>query len=150
YGLFTTVSKPCRPGENKEFGIRCVVDNSKISRGDRTLFPEISNKFRDQGIHAFKKGNYTQAAELFKKATEANKNDPEVRIYYNNALAHQQGSPFTFAVVIPIDSISISNGQEILRGVATAQQKFNNEQFNQQNQGSNARLLEIVIANDGN
>lgn len=153
YRLFNTVSEPCRPGENKQFGVRCVVDNSKISRGDRTLFPNISNKFRDQGIQAFKKRNYTQAADLFQKATEANKNDPEVRIYYNNALARQQGYPFTFAVVIPIDSISISNGQEILRGVAAAQQQFNhqfNQQFNQQNQGSNARLLEIVIANDAN
>ncbi|MFM7367147.1 MAG: ABC transporter substrate-binding protein, partial [Sphaerospermopsis kisseleviana] len=106
-------------------------------------FPNITNIPRDQGIQAFKKGDYQQAEKLFKQAVEANPNDPEVRIYYNNAKARQQGSPFTFAVVVPIDNTSTSNGEEILRGVAAAQNQFN------QNKGL-GRFLEIVIANDGN
>ncbi|NET73353.1 MAG: ABC transporter substrate-binding protein, partial [Sphaerospermopsis sp. SIO1G2] len=147
YTLFTKFFNPCPAGENKELGVFCVVDNSRISRGDRTLFPNISNRFRNQGIQAFKKGNYQQAEIFFKKAVEENRSDPEVRIYYNNSLARQQGSPFTFAVVVPIDEDNtnkIGKSQEILRGVATAQDQFN------QNQGLNGRLLEIVIANDGN
>ena len=135
--------RTCPTGERKELGVFCVVDNSRISRGDRTLFPSINNIPRDKGIQSFKKADYQQAAELFKKAVEANPNDPEVRIYYNNALTRQQGSPFTLAVVVPVGT-NINDAQEILRGVAQAQDQFN------KNKGFNGRLLEIVIANDSN
>ncbi|MFM6745351.1 MAG: ABC transporter substrate-binding protein, partial [Dolichospermum sp.] len=101
------------------------------------------NRFRDQGIQAFQKGNYEQAANLFKQAIQANKNDPEVVIYYNNALARQAGSPLTLAVVVPIGK-KLDSAQEILRGVAQAQNQFNDKK------GFNGRLLEIVIANDNN
>ena len=135
--------KTCPAGEKKEFGVFCVADNSRISRGERTLFPTTVNRFRDQGIQAFQKGNYEQAADLFKQAIQANRNDPEVVIYYNNALARKAGSPFTLAVVVPIGTNS-SDPQEILRGVAQAQDQFN------RNNGLTGRLLEIVIANDDN
>ena len=138
--------RTCPPGERKELGVFCVVDNSRISRGNRTFFPEINNTYRDQGIQAFKKGNYQEAIKSFKEAVNANRYDPEVLIYYNNALARQQGSPFTLAVVVPLDKNQDdrNNGTEILRGVAQAQ-----DQFNQKN-GLKGRLLEIVIANDSN
>ncbi|MDB9310825.1 ABC transporter substrate-binding protein [Aphanizomenon sp. CS-733/32] len=140
------VFKTCPTGERKESGVFCVVDNSRISRGDRTFFPEINNIPRDKGIQAFKKGNYQEATVLFNQAVTANKNDPEVLIYYNNALARQQGSPFTLAVVVPLDKNQDdrNDAQEILRGVAQAQNQFN------RNNGLNGRLLEIVIANDSN
>ncbi|MDD1427041.1 AAA family ATPase, partial [Dolichospermum sp. ST_sed9] len=136
--------KPCPVGEKKELGISCVVDNSRISRGDRTLFPSIKNILRDKGIESFKEGDYQQAADLFKKAVEANPNDPEVQIYYNNSLARQQGSPLTLAVVVGVEEGKIDNAQEILRGVAKAQNQL------KENKGFNGRLLEIVIANDAN
>ncbi|MFN7414084.1 MAG: ABC transporter substrate-binding protein [Dolichospermum sp.] len=135
--------RTCPPGERKELGVFCVVDNSRISRGNSTFFPEINNIPRDKGIQAFKKGNYQEATVLFNQAVKANQNDPEVLIYYNNALARQQGSPFTLAVVVPLDK-SKNDAQEILRGVAQAQNQFNS------NKGLNGRLLEIVIANDSN
>jgi ABC-type branched-subunit amino acid transport system substrate-binding protein len=141
YGLY---NQPCPAGEKKEFGIWCVVDNSRISQGDKTLFPNITNIPRDQGIQAFKKGDYQQAEKLFEQAIQANNNDVESRIYYNNALARKQGSPFTLAVVVPIDRETNNIAQEILRGVAQAQNQFN------QNKGLNGRLLEIVIGNDSN
>ncbi|MBE9231073.1 ABC transporter substrate-binding protein, partial [Cuspidothrix issatschenkoi LEGE 03284] len=135
--------KTCPAGEKKEFGFFCVADNSRISRGERTLFPNTNNRFRDQGIQAFQRKNYQQAADLFKQAIQANRNDPEVVIYYNNALAREAGSPFTLAVVVPIGTNS-SDAQEILRGVAQAQDQF------RKNKALNGRLLEIVIANDSN
>ncbi|MDM3848911.1 MAG: ABC transporter substrate-binding protein [Aphanizomenon gracile PMC627.10] len=139
------VFKTCPTGERKESGVFCVVDNSRISRGDRTFFPEINNTFRDKGIQAFQQGNYPQATNLFQKAVKANQNDPEVLIYYNNSLARQQGSPFTLAVVVPLDkNTTTDTAKEILRGVAQAQNQFN------QNKGLNGRLVEIVIANDSN
>ena len=137
--------RTCPTGERKELGVFCVVDNSRISRGNSTFFPEINNIPRDKGIQAFKQGDYQLAANLFQQAVKANQNDPEVLIYYNNALARQQGSPFTFAVVVPLDNNTTTDtAKEILRGVAQAQNQFN------QNKGLNGRLVEIVIANDSN
>ncbi|MFM5996350.1 MAG: ABC transporter substrate-binding protein, partial [Dolichospermum sp.] len=140
--LLVKSTQSCPAGEKKEFRVFCVAD-TRISRGERTLFPLITNIFRDQGIEAFQKGDYERAANLFKQATQANRNDPEVVIYYNNALARQAGSPLTLAVVVPIGTNS-SDAQEILRGVAQAQNQFNDKK------GFNGRLLEIVIANDDN
>ena len=128
-------------------------DNNTISRGDKTLFPNIPNRFRDQGIAAFKNGNYQEAAKLFKQAINANPYDPEVLIYYNNARASQNISSVSLAVVVPIDSkTNNDNAQEILRGVAQAQDQFNDNQIknNLNNQGSNGLLLKVVIANDSN
>ncbi|NEO55055.1 MAG: ABC transporter substrate-binding protein [Okeania sp. SIO3B5] len=114
-----------------------------FSQGEQTLFSGTGNVNRDRGIEAFQKGDYSKAAELFKKATEADRNDPEVLIYYNNALANQKPNPITLAVVVPIDS-RLTSAQEMLRGVAQAQNKFNNSG------GFNDQLLQIAIANDGN
>ena len=137
------VSTPCPAGKQKVSGIVCVADKSRISRGDRTFFANLKNTNRDLGIQAFKKGDYTNAALIFKKAVADNHNDPEVLIYYNNALARQQKtSTLTLATVVPVDNNSES-AQETLRGVAQAQDQFNKKG------GFNGRLLEIVIANDG-
>jgi ABC-type branched-subunit amino acid transport system substrate-binding protein len=145
FGIYQQLSRTCPPGENRELGVlgvSCVVDNSKISRGERTLFPNKNNPSRDQGIAAFKNGNYQAAAKLFQQSIEAKQKDPELVIYYNNARARQQGSPFILAVVVPIGT-NPNDAQEILRGVAQAQNQFNNK-------GLNNRFLEIVIANDDN
>ncbi|QSV63970.1 MAG: ABC transporter substrate-binding protein [Dolichospermum sp. DL01] len=144
------VFRTCPTGERKELGVFCVVDNTiinaRISRGDRTFFPETTNIPRDQGIQAFKKGDYPQATNLFQQAVKANPNDPEVLIYYNNSLARKQVSRFTLAVVVPIESTKSNrdSAKEILRGVAQAQDQFNKDN------GLKGRLLEIVIANDSN
>ncbi|MFM6077296.1 MAG: hypothetical protein ACKPCI_02065, partial [Dolichospermum sp.] len=47
FGIYQQLSKTCPPGEKKELGVFCVVDNSKISRGERTLFPKINNPSRN-------------------------------------------------------------------------------------------------------
>ncbi|MFM6844400.1 MAG: hypothetical protein ACKPKS_11510, partial [Dolichospermum sp.] len=125
--LLVKSTQPCPAGEKKEFGVFCVAD-TRISRGERTLFPVTTNIFRDQGIEAFQKGDYERAANLFKQATQANRNDPEVVIYYNNALARQAGSPLTLAVVV-------RSAEGVLRGVAQAQEQFN------RNKGLTGRLL---------
>ncbi|MBD2487473.1 ABC transporter substrate-binding protein [Aulosira sp. FACHB-615] len=135
--------RTCPVGQQKNLGFFCIADTNRISRGDRTFFPNITNIFRDQAIAAFKQGNYQQAVELFDKAVAANRSDPEVLIYSNNARALQQGSPLTLAVAVPADNRT-GNAQEMLRGVAQAQNQFN------KNNGFSGRLLEIVIANDSN
>ncbi|NEO43411.1 MAG: ABC transporter substrate-binding protein [Moorea sp. SIO4A3] len=141
----------CKTNVQKVFRIKCMATISRsISRGERSLFPRINNnqkfdqKTFDRATEAFQKENYSEAAQGFFQAWQADQNDPELLIYYNNAVARQQGfDPFTIAVVVPIDQ-SQSRAKEILRGVAQAQ-----HQFNKLN-GLNGRFLEIAIANDGN
>ncbi|MDJ0735951.1 MAG: ABC transporter substrate-binding protein [Nostocaceae cyanobacterium] len=116
---------------------------AESSRGDKALFRGVGNASRDLGIEAIKKKNYSQAVKYFQKAVKADRNDPEVLIYYNNALARQKGDPFTLATVVPIDNNETS-AKEMLRGIAQAQHQFN------KSNGLNNRFLEIVIANDGN
>ncbi|MEH2034279.1 MAG: ABC transporter substrate-binding protein [Nostoc sp.] len=141
FGRFST---PCLASQNKVLGILCVDDPSiNLSSGDRTFFPIINNPYRDRGIESFKIGDYQDAAKLFKQAVEADQTDPEVLIYYNNALAREKGNYFTLGVVVPTDN-NTNFAQEILRGVAQSQQEFNEKD------GLNGRFLSVVIANDGN
>ncbi|MEH1785238.1 MAG: ABC transporter substrate-binding protein [Nostoc sp.] len=138
-------STPCLASENKVLGVFCVDDpRINFSSGDRTFFLIINNTYRDEGIESFKKGDYQDAVKLFQQAVAANRKDPEVLIYYNNALAREKGNYFTLAVVVPADNSNTNFAQEILRGVAQAQQEFNDKD------GLNGKLLSIVISNDGN
>ncbi len=136
------ILKVCPVGQEKSLGIFCT-NSIKISRGDRTLFPETQNSDRDNGIKSFKAGQYKVAANYFAEAVKNNPNDPEVLIYQNNALAHQRGNPLTLAAVVPITNRR-NSAQEILRGIAQAQNKFNN----QQRKLKKSSLLEIVIVDD--
>ncbi|MDJ0734989.1 MAG: ABC transporter substrate-binding protein [Nostocaceae cyanobacterium] len=154
YRLFN----PCPTGEQEKFGIICVAYNknsippmsedeavkNRISNGNRSIFSDIKNRNRDLGIEAFKERDYKKAAQFFKKAVDDNRNDPEVLIYYNNALSRLRGSPLTLAAVVPAEDGNKEIAQEMLRGIAQAQNQFNKQG------GSGGRLLEIVIANDDN
>ncbi|WP_424103521.1 ABC transporter substrate-binding protein [Moorena producens] len=149
---FYNLSTPCPTGAQKVFGIRCVANtiSKSISRGEHSLFPRIKNnqkfdqKTFDLATEAFQKGNYSEAANWFNQTWQADQNDPELLIYYNNARARNQGfPPFPIAVVVPIDQSEFT-AKETLRGVAQAQHQFNNSG------GLNGRFLEIAIANDGN
>lgn len=115
----------------------------RFTKGQRTLFSGKGNPSRDRGIEAFKQGDYGAAVSAFQRAKNADRNDPEVVILYNNAKARQQGNPLTIAAVVPVDN-NINSAEEILRGIAQAQQQFN------ANGGVGGRLLEVAIANDGN
>ncbi|WP_392533877.1 ABC transporter substrate-binding protein [Nostoc sp. C117] len=136
-------SSECPVGKEKQFGLLCIEDKGRISSGDRTLFPNMRNSYRDEGIKAFRRKDYTDAAKQFGEAIKANSNDPEVRIYYNNASARKAGNPITLAVAVPAGDNYTNLAQETLRGVSEAQQEFNEKN------GLNGRLLEIKIANDG-
>jgi ABC-type branched-subunit amino acid transport system substrate-binding protein len=121
-----------------------VAGPEQFSKGEKTFFTSNKNFNRYIGIEEFKRRNYATAAEFFKKAITDVPNDPEMWIYYNNARAIQQGNPLTIAVVIPANS-RMETSLEILRGVAQAQNSFN-----EQGEKSKARLLKIIIANDDN
>ncbi|MDJ0681284.1 MAG: ABC transporter substrate-binding protein [Xenococcaceae cyanobacterium MO_167.B52] len=115
----------------------------RFTKGQRTLFPGVTRPSLNNGIEAFKKQDYQKAITFFDKAVTTNLNEPEPLILLNNAKARKQGNPLTLAVVVPVDG-SINSAKEMLRGVAMAQNEFNNSG------GIGNRLLEIVIANDEN
>ncbi|MFN6519603.1 MAG: ABC transporter substrate-binding protein [Nostoc sp. CreGUA01] len=136
------LSARCLASDNKILGVFCVDNPSiNLSSGDRTFFPIKNNTYRDQAIESFQLANYSTAIELFEQARKSDRTDPEVLIYYNNARAKQRENPFLLAVVVPTNNTDFA--QEILRGVAQAQQEFNDRN------GLNGRLLSVIIANDG-
>ena len=114
-----------------------------FSRGERVLFTDNTNVDLNRGIEAFNQHHYSDAIKLFQKAVQGDLSQPEPQIYLNNARSRLTGVPFTLAAVVPIDNLATS-ALEMLRGIADAQTKFNEAG------GLNNRLLEVVIANDGN
>jgi branched-chain amino acid transport system substrate-binding protein len=154
-GLF----KPCPTGQQKQ-GFSCVAVAVKststptstptvtstierYSSGENRLFVGKANPDSERGIEAFQNGQYSQAVQYFEKAVSGDRNSPEHQIYLNNAKARLAGSPFLIGAVVPIDTAA-SSAEEMLRGVADAQTRFN------QVGGLNGRLLEVIIANDSN
>jgi ABC-type branched-subunit amino acid transport system substrate-binding protein len=109
-----------------------------FSQGEKILLNSTPSK--EKGAAAFKKEDWANAIAAYQPAATPQANDPEGKIYYNNAKARQKGNQNTIAVVVPIAN-DPNSAKEILRGVARYQEEFNNS-----NSGS---PLEIVIANDG-
>ena len=134
----------CPIGERIEGSDKCVR-NIKTSGEQSKIFIDDINFHLDKGSEYFKKGDYQKAEKFFYLATEANRNDPIPQIYLNNTKARSTGkrNPLKLAVVTGIDFYG-STSKEIFRGVADSQDEFN------KSGGKNGRLLEIVIANDGN
>ncbi|MEA5468419.1 ABC transporter substrate-binding protein [Spirulina sp. 06S082] len=145
--FFWQKSRACPLGQVREGKVCLTVikpsEPERISSGERTLFRHKGNLNRDRGIDEFKAGNYPEAIEFLEKAVLGARNDPEPQIYLNNAKARRKGSPLTLAAVVPADNRATS-AEEILRGLADAQQQFNDSR------SRGDRLLEIAIVNDGN
>jgi ABC-type branched-subunit amino acid transport system substrate-binding protein len=128
-----------------------ILDPELFSQGEKSFFLGDEISYQNKGVEDFKKGDYSKAIESFKKSKDIDRSDPEVEIYYNNALAYEQAKkvnlkPITVAVVVPMYARRAS-AISILRGVALAQNEFNesNEKV-----GFKSRPLNIVIANDSN
>ena len=94
----------------------------------------------------------------FKVAKDLVKNDPETLIYLNNAIALQgvQEKHLTIAVSVPI-AINRQVAQEILRGVAQAQDDWNKKWKECANNGNEKykdckiqKPLQVIIASDDN
>ncbi|MEH2234030.1 MAG: ABC transporter substrate-binding protein [Nostoc sp.] len=128
-----------------------VSDPELFSQGEKSFFLGDEISYQKKGVEAFNKGDYSKAIEFFKTSKDIDKSDPEVAIYYNNSLAHEQAKkmnlkPITVAVVVPMYARRAS-AIAMLRGVALAQNEFNesNEKV-----GFKSRPLNVMIANDSN
>lgn len=101
---------------------RYVYD--KISGGEKLFLPtQFANYYKEKGTNFLGNGEFASAEYFFYYSLIANKNDPEARIYLNNARIGNQKS-HTIAVSVPI-STDVNGSLEILRGVAQAQELFN-------------------------
>jgi branched-chain amino acid transport system substrate-binding protein len=110
----------------------------RFSLGEHLLITAKATNEKQEGINAFANQDYQSAIALFQASLEQFPNDPETLIYLNNASVAAL-NPIKIAVVAPIGS-DLNLAQEMLRGVAQAQDKFNS-------QGGN---LQVEIVNDQN
>ncbi len=87
-------------------------------------------------------GNYAEAVSQFEAALTENRNDPEALIYLNNARIGDQTAQ-TIAVATPVGG-NVASAEEILRGVAQAQDALN------QAGGIGGTPLKVIVADDNN
>ena len=116
----------------------------RFSWGQYSLIRRQDDPFMRDGIAFFNEKNFEAAQKKFSKSAENDSGAPEAIIYKNNSIARlQKSAPYSIAVPIPVDD-NIGNAEEILRGVAQAQEKFNSSP-----KSDLSRLLEVVIVDDG-
>ncbi|MEG3839809.1 bifunctional serine/threonine-protein kinase/ABC transporter substrate-binding protein [Microcoleus sp. herbarium14] len=117
-----------------------------LSEGEKILIPGSILSEKQNGVKAFADGKYSEAISLFEQARKKEARDPETLIYLNNARIAAQNLPaYTIAVVAPLNSSTDDvnqSGQELLRGVAQAQDQVN------QGQKINGKSLKVAIADD--
>lgn len=117
----------------------------KLSYGEQLLIPGSATIEKQRGVKAFRDGQYGKAVEWLEQAQKNERSDPETLIYLNNArIEAQKAKSYTIAVAVPLDTSSegLNSGLEILRGVAQAQDEFNQQR-------KEARI-KVLIADDDN
>ncbi|AFZ56098.1 ABC transporter substrate-binding protein [Anabaena cylindrica FACHB-243] len=115
---------------------------NRFSYGEKILFSAVTNLNKEEAIKAFWWKNYNQAVNKLITYLQEYPNDPEALIYLENAKISYK-EVIKIGVAVPIGS-NPSVAQEILRGLAQAQQEINNDG------GVNGKFLQIQIANDDN
>lgn len=130
--------------ETNQSNSRSVINSTsdRISIGDKILVTADATSAKKAGIRAFFSNDYKTAIANFKSSLKQRPNNPETSIYLNNARwAGKKALKIT--VSVPIGS-NLNVAQEILRGVAQAQDEVN------RNGGINGTPVRIAIANDEN
>lgn len=115
-----------------------------ISLGEEILSKKNSTSEKQAGAKAFENKDYLKAMDNFKASLHKIPNDPQARIYFNNARAAVNSKEtIKIAVSVPLGS-NQPIAEEILRGAAEVQEEIN------RNFGINGKPLQVVIANDNN
>ena len=121
---------------------RDTSNGPQFSQGGLLLFADGVSAEKRAGIKAIANQDYATAIQQLETALQAQRNDPEARIYLNNAYVGTD-SAYTIAVSIPSPS-AVDVSLELLRGVAQAQREINNAG------GINGTPLQVIIATDNN
>lgn len=114
----------------------------QISTGNKILISQNITPEKQLAIKAIAQGNEPEAILQLEKSLSKQRNDPEALIYLNNARIGDVRS-HSIAVPVPIGT-EMTTAQEILRGVAQAQNEIN------QQGGINGDPLKVFLANDDN
>jgi branched-chain amino acid transport system substrate-binding protein len=115
-----------------------------ISEGDRILITEKNGDNKMLAAQAVKQQDTDKAILAFQTILNNNRNDPESLIYLNNLRAKKSSDKtFTIGISVPI-STNPNVAQEMLRGVAQAQDEVN------LSGGVAGSRLVIAIADDRN
>ena len=117
--------------------------SNRRSLGEEILVSELASKEKRAGVKAFAKCDFKTAETRLKESLMANRNDPEALIYLHNAKAAARGGTLKIVASVPIGE-NLNFAQEVLRGVAQAQQEINSQG------GINGKQLLVEIANDDN
>ncbi|MDJ0689024.1 MAG: bifunctional serine/threonine-protein kinase/ABC transporter substrate-binding protein [Xenococcaceae cyanobacterium MO_188.B32] len=112
----------------------------RFSQGERILISQVMTPEKQLAVAEFAAANYSKAKSLLEKSLLNYANDPESLIYLNNADIGDREA-HTIAVSIPLGS-NLNATQEILRGVAQAQNQINQEGR------INGIPLKVLIVND--
>ncbi|GJD20274.1 serine/threonine kinase [Rivularia sp. IAM M-261] len=129
--------------------IRRFNSNDKMSCGEEIMMVNSIDKIKQDGVNAFAAGEYSDSVKLLEQSFQQ-RPDPETLIYLNNARLkanNYKTRTLTIAVVAPIsdsNNDTINSSQEILQGVAQAQNEFN-QKYQSQKIG-----LYVLIASDNN
>ena len=118
------------------------VTPSRLSTGGTLLFSSGASAEKRAAIEAIASGDYVTAIENLETTLARDRNDPEARIYLNNAEIGTQ-SAYTVAVVVP-GPTATDVSLELLRGVAQAQAEINGIG------GIEGIPLQVAIAIDNN
>lgn len=117
--------------------------HKQISLGEELLINTVVTKDKQAGIAAFEKADFLGAIQHFQTSLLQQPNDPETLIYLNNARSQRSDDDILrIAVSVPAGN-NPAIAQEMLRGVAQAQDAINSL-------GINGARLEVMIVDDEN
>ncbi|WP_448265315.1 ABC transporter substrate-binding protein [Nostoc sp. DSM 114159] len=137
----TIVTTPSNPTQTSS---SFTNKSSLMNLGTRILVKVQTSPEKTDGVKAFAEKDYSTAVKKFTDSLKNNRNDPETLIYLNNAkIARDNSLAIKVAIVAPIN-FDPSLAEEILRGVAQAQNEVNTQG------GINGKKLQIVIASADN
>ena len=151
FGLYQLISSQRRQGGPREnspemaahsdkFVSETATNSQFFSQGEKILLGQTAEK--QAGAKEFANRNWEGAIAAYQQAVSTDPNDPESKIYENNALARKAGNPLTIAAAVPLTTDAGAT-KEILRGIAQAQTELNQSPL------AGGKLLEVVIVNYG-
>lgn len=125
-------------------GLRSARTSSsnRFSSGQQSLLSATPSADKQRGLEALAAGNYPQAVAALEASLAAQRNDPESRIYLNNARIGAAPA-YTIAIAAPM-ATEPNPALEILRGVAQAQTAVN------QAGGIAGTPLKVLLVSDDN
>jgi eukaryotic-like serine/threonine-protein kinase len=130
-----------RPGLQLFSKLPATTTNQQISLGERVLLqPPIARK--QTAVEQLAKGDYKAAIQQLEIVRQSHPADPEALIYLNNARIGN-GNAYGIAAVVPLGT-NPKSAEEVLRGVAQAQQQVN------AGGGIQGVPLKVTLADDQN